>query len=41
MVSHYVGDAAMDPDGNLYFTHHYINAGGATIETDIYVCYRR
>ncbi len=40
MVSHYVGDAAMDPDGNLYFTHHYINDGGTTIETDIYVCYR-
>ncbi len=41
MVSHYVGDPAMDPDGNLYFTHHYINDGGTTIETDIYVCYRR
>jgi len=41
MVSHYVGDAVMDPDGNLYFTHHYINEGGTTIETDIYVCYRR
>jgi hypothetical protein len=41
IVSHYVGDAAMDPDGNLYFTHHYIDEGGATIETDIYVCYRR
>ena len=41
MVSHYVGDPAMDRDGNLYFTHHYVDAGGTTIETDIYVCYRR
>ena len=41
MVSHYVGDAAMDPDGNLYFTHHYISEGGDIIESDTYVCYRR
>jgi hypothetical protein len=41
VVSHYVGDVALDPDGNLYFTHHYIDEGGDTIETDIYVCYRR
>ena len=41
IVSQYVGDAAMDPDGNLYFTHHFVDALGETIETDIYVCYRR
>ena len=35
------GDAAMDPDGSLYFTHHYIDGRGAAIETDIYVSYRR
>ncbi|MFH1690578.1 MAG: hypothetical protein ABIE42_10150, partial [Candidatus Eisenbacteria bacterium] len=37
MVSHFAGDSAMDPDGNLYFTHHYMDGAGETIETDIYV----
>jgi hypothetical protein len=40
VVSNYVGDPGMDRDGNLYFTHHFVNEGGQTIETDIYVCYR-
>jgi hypothetical protein len=40
VVSGYVGDPAMDPEGNLYFTHHYVDGEGTTIETDIYVCYR-
>lgn len=41
-VSGYVGDPAMDPpDGNLYFTHHYVDGVGETIETDSYVSYRR
>ena len=40
-VLRHVGDVALDPDGNIYFTHHYIDESGATIETDIYVCYRR
>ena len=41
IVSSYVGDPAMDPDGNLYFSHHYVDGAGEIIETDIYVCYRR
>jgi hypothetical protein len=41
IVSGYVGDAAMDPEGNLYFTHHYVDEQLETIETDIYVCHRR
>jgi len=40
MVSRYACDPAMDPEGNLYLTHHYWD-GEQTIETDIYVCYRR
>ena len=38
IVSSYVGDAAVDAAGNLYFTHHYVDSTGSTIETDIYVC---
>jgi hypothetical protein len=41
IVSGYVGDPAMDPEGNLYFTHHYVDAAAEIIETDIFVCYRR
>jgi hypothetical protein len=41
IVSNYAGDAAMDPQGNLYFTHHYVDSLGDIIEADIYVCYRR
>jgi hypothetical protein len=41
MVSSYAGDAAMDPDGSLYFTHHYVDEAGEIIEADIYVCHRQ
>ena len=40
VVSSFAGDPAMDPDGNLYFTHHYVDGDGDIIEADIYVCYR-
>ena len=36
MVSHYLGDSAMDPNGNLCFTHRHINEGGTRMESDIY-----
>ncbi len=41
IVSNYVGDPALDNDGNLYFTHLFYNAEGQKIEADIYVAYRR
>ncbi len=41
IVSNYVGDVGIDPDGSIYFTHHYMDDQSQTIETDIYVCYRQ
>lgn len=36
------GEPTFDPEGNLYFTHHYwSDAQNAMIEADIYVCKRR
>ena len=41
IVSNWVGDPAMDDQGNLYFTHHYFSMEMQRIEADIYVCYKR
>ena len=41
IVGNFAGDAAMDPEGNLYFTHHYVDGEGEIIEADVYICYRR
>ena len=41
IVSNWVGDPALDNDGNLYFTHHYFSEEMERIEADIYVCYKK
>jgi len=41
IISNFAGDPALDAEGNIYFTHHYFNAGTEMIEADIYVAYRR
>ncbi len=41
IVSGFVGDPAIDDEGNIYFTHHYFSEQMEHIEADIYVAYRR
>lgn len=40
IVSQFAGEPTLDPDGNLYFVHHYYR-DGEMIEADIYVAERR
>jgi len=40
IVGSLAGEATIDMDGNVYFTHHYIE-GDYMIEADIYVIYRK
>jgi hypothetical protein len=40
VVSSFAGEATLDPEGNLYFAHHFYR-DGMKIEADIYVAYRR
>ena len=40
IVSTFAGEPNLDPEGNLYFTHHYYD-DGAMLEADIYVAYRK
>ena len=35
IVSHRAGNPAMDPDCNHCLTHHYFDAGGVKVQTDI------
>ncbi len=41
ILSNFCGDVTIDGDGNLYFTHVFIDSSFHIIETDIYVCYHR
>ncbi len=41
IVSNYAGEPCVDNDGNIYFTHHFMDADEEMIEADIYVCYRQ
>lgn len=41
IISNFVGDPAIDDEGNIYFTHHYFTAEMDHIEADIYVCYKK
>ncbi len=41
IVSNYAAEPCVDDDGNIYFTHHFMDADEEMIEADIYVCYRR
>jgi len=41
IISNFVGDPAIDDEGNIYFTHHYFTAEMDRIEADIYVCYKK
>ena len=40
VISNLAGEASLDRDGNLYFTHHYFE-GEQMIEADIYVAHRK
>jgi hypothetical protein len=40
IVSQFAGEPTLDPDGNLYFVHHYYK-DGVMLEADIYVAYRK
>lgn len=40
IISQFAGEPTLDPDGNIYFTHHFYG-NGSMIEADIYVAYKR
>ncbi len=40
MFSHFSGEASMDNEGNVYFTHHFYK-DNVMLEADIYVAYRK
>ncbi len=40
IVSQFAGEPTLDPDGNLYFVHHFFE-NSVMIEADIYVAYRK
>jgi hypothetical protein len=40
IISNLAGEASLDRDGNVYFSHHFFD-GGQMIESDIYVAYRK
>jgi hypothetical protein len=40
IVSQFAGEPTLDPDGNLYFVHHFYQ-DGQMIEADIYVAERK
>jgi hypothetical protein len=40
VVSQFAGEPTLDPNGNLYFVHHFYE-DGEMIEADIYVAYRK
>jgi len=40
IISDLAGEATLDIDGNVFFTHHYFD-NGTMIEADIYVAYRK
>ncbi len=40
IVSQFAGEPTMDPEGNLYFVHHFYDEG-VMLEADIYVAYRK
>jgi hypothetical protein len=40
IVSRFAGEPTLDPQGNLYFVHHFYDEG-VMLEVDIYVAYRR
>lgn len=41
ILSSLCGDVTIDGDGNLYFTHVFLDSSFHIIESDIYVCYHR
>ena len=41
IVANFAGDPAVDADGNVYFTHHFVTGDITIIEADIYVIRRR
>lgn len=40
IISQFAGEASLDKDGNIYFTHHYYK-DNQMIEADIYVAYKK
>ena len=40
IVSRFAGEPTLDPQGNLYFVHHFYD-DGVMLEVDIYVAYRK
>ena len=40
VISQFAGEPTLDPDGNIYFVHHFFS-DGTMIEADIYVAYRK
>ncbi len=40
IVSRFAGEPTVDPQGNLYFVHHFFQ-GGVMLDADIYVAYRK
>lgn len=41
MISNFAGECTIDPEGNIYFVHHYYSAEQEMIEADIYVAYKK
>ena len=40
IISQFAGEATLDKDGNIYFTHHFYN-DGKMVEADIYVAMKK
>jgi hypothetical protein len=40
ILSNFAGEPTLDPNGNLYFVHHFVE-DGEILEADIYVCYKK
>ena len=41
MIKTLAGEASLDNQGNVYFTHHYYDDEGNMLESDIYIAYRK
>jgi len=41
IISNFAGECTIDPDGNIYFVHHYFKPPSTLYEADIYVAYKQ
>jgi len=41
IISNFAGDPGITADGDIYFTHHFVDTEGTILEADIYVAYKK